>query len=261
MQRMHCSIRSNKIALCALVPMLVPVLLSMSSAHAANMYVCKDKDGNSLLTNISCKNANRSNNNFSSYTQTEKVTWYKETNVHTYKNWGSSESSVLPSYSKNKDAYDSLIQAAAARHGVDHGLLKAMMHTESGFNPRARSPVGAQGLMQLMPATARRFGVDDAWNPEQNIDGGAKYLSWLLRRFNNTEKAVAAYNAGEGNVDKYGGIPPFRETRDYVKRVMSRYNNLYRGANAFSASQSSTSSSSLERPITLAALTPSERTD
>lgn len=251
MQRMHCSQRSNKIALWC----IAPIVLSISSAHAANMYICKDKDGNSLLTNISCKNTNRSNNNFSSYTQTEKVTWYKDTNVHTYTNWGSSEASVLPSYSKNKNAYDNLIQAAAARNGVEHGLLKAMMHTESGFNPNARSPVGAQGLMQLMPATARRFGVNDPWNPEQNIEGGAKYISWLMRRYNNLEKTVAAYNAGEGNVDKYGGIPPFRETRDYVKRVLSRYNNLYSGgALSAAANPVSTANPSNERPITLAAL-------
>ena len=82
--------------------------------------------------------------------------------------------------------------------------------------------------MQLMPATARRFNVSNAYDPQQNIFGGGKYLSWLLKRFNgDTRLAIAAYNAGEGNVDKYGDVPPFRETRDYVKRVTSRYQNLY----------------------------------
>jgi soluble lytic murein transglycosylase-like protein len=143
---------------------------------------------------------------------------------------GGAESSVLPSYSRNRNAYDDLITTAANNYGVAQGLVKAIMHTESGFNPAARSPVGAQGLMQLMPATARRFFVNDSYDPAQNINGGVKYLNFLLKRYNNNQElAIAAYNAGEGNVDKYHGIPPFRETQDYVKRVMSRLNNLYQG--------------------------------
>jgi hypothetical protein len=141
----------------------------------------------------------------------------------------------LPSYSRNKNAFDHIIQQAAQQHGVSEGLIKAVMHTESGFNVNARSPVGAQGLMQLMPATARRFNVSNAYDPHENIMAGAKYLAWLLKRFNgNTTLALAGYNAGEGNVAKYGGVPPFRETQDYVRRVTSRYSNLY--ANGVSAS-------------------------
>ena len=158
----------------------------------------------------------------------EKKTYYPDSNIHSYSNWGASESSVLPSYSRNKNAFDHIIRQAAQTHGVSEGLIKAVMHTESGFNVNARSPVGAQGLMQLMPATARRFNVSNAYDPHENIMAGAKYLAWLLKRFNgNTRLAIAAYNAGEGNVDKYGDVPPFRETRDYVKRVTSRYQNLY----------------------------------
>ncbi len=205
-------------------------LFCISSAHAGNLYVFKNKEGEVLLTNIVDKKRNAAGDQFQEYTTKVKVTYYADTNVHSYNNWGASESSVLPSYSKNKNAYDQFIAQIASSYQVDHGLIKAIMHTESGFNPNARSPVGAQGLMQLMPATARRFAVSNAYDPLQNIEGGAKYLSWLLKRFNyNTELALAAYNAGEGNVDKYKGIPPFRETQDYVKRVMSRYRNLYAG--------------------------------
>lgn len=136
---------------------------------------------------------------------------------------------IAPSTSVNRNNFDEIIVDAANRYGVSVGLVKAIMHTESGFNPRARSPVGAQGLMQLMPATASRFNVSDAYDPIQNINGGVKYLSWLLKRFNgNLTLVLAGYNAGEGNVDKYGGVPPFRETKDYVRRVMTRYHSLYR---------------------------------
>lgn len=212
----------------AQLSLLMVGLCVSAASHAGNMYVFKDDEGNVLLTNMVSNGKKPQGDQFSAYTTKVKVTYYPDTNVHTYRNWGSSESSVLPSYSKNKNAFDHLIATAAATYNLDKGLIKAMMHTESGFNPSARSPVGAQGLMQLMPATARRFAVSNAWDPAQNIEGGAKYLSFLLKRFNhNWELAIAAYNAGEGNVDKYNGIPPFRETQDYVKRVMSRYRNLY----------------------------------
>lgn len=199
-------------------------LLSTVPAQAGNLYVYKNKNGDTLLTNV------RGDKSFGEYNTKVKVTYYPDTNVHSYRNWGGSESAVLPSYSKNKNLYDGIIAQAASTHQVDSGLIKAVMHTESGFNPNARSPVGAQGLMQLMPATARRFAVSNAYDPAQNVLGAARYLSFLLKRFNyNTELALAAYNAGEGNVDKYRGIPPFRETQDYVRRVMSRYKNLYAG--------------------------------
>ncbi|MBD8009041.1 MULTISPECIES: lytic transglycosylase domain-containing protein [Acinetobacter] len=183
------------------------------------IYQLRDSNGSTLLTNKKSRY---------NHLQVEKKTYYPDSNIHSYSNWGSSEASVLPSYSRNKNAYDSIIRQASQTYGVSEGLIKAVMHTESGFNVHARSPVGAQGLMQLMPATARRFNVSNAYDPQQNIMAGAKYLAWLLKRFNgNTSLALAGYNAGEGNVSKYGGIPPFRETQDYVRRVTSRYQNLY----------------------------------
>jgi hypothetical protein len=199
---------------------LLSCFVLTSPAFAGQIYTYQNKhNGTTLLTNKA--------NNDRALTRV-KVTYYPDTNVHTYKNWGNSEASVLPSYSKNKDAFNPIIQKAAQTHGVSEGLIKAVMHTESGFNIHARSPVGAQGLMQLMPATARRFNVSNAFDPQQNIMAGAEYLAWLLRRFNgNTQLALAGYNAGEGNVAKYGGIPPFKETQDYVQRVMSRLNHLY----------------------------------
>lgn len=193
---------------------------SVSAYAGQTIYQFKDTNGTTLLTNK--KKAEYS------HLKVVKATYYPDSNIHSYSNWGASEASVLPSYSRNKNAFDQLIRQAAQQHGVSEGLIKAVMHTESGFNIKARSPVGAQGLMQLMPATARRFNVSNAYDPQQNIFAGAKYLSWLLKRFNgDTLLAIAAYNAGEGNVDKYGGIPPFRETQDYVRRVTSRYQNLY----------------------------------
>ncbi|MCO8053675.1 lytic transglycosylase domain-containing protein [Acinetobacter towneri] len=218
------------------------IMLLATTTHAGQIYMYKDSNGSTLLTNR--KSADRSLTKV-------KVTYYPDSNIHSYRNWGNSEASVLPSYSRNKNAFDHIIQQAAQQHGVSEGLIKAVMHTESGFNVNARSPVGAQGLMQLMPATARRFNVSNAYDPHENIMAGAKYLAWLLKRFNgNTTLALAGYNAGEGNVAKYGGVPPFRETQDYVRRVTSRYSNLYAsgvsassGSNAITANNNSNTQS------------------
>jgi len=232
---------------------LSPVLLTavaLSSlpiaAQAGNMYIYKDKGGQVLLTNVN------PSGNFDKFTKKVKVTYYKDSSLY---DGGSSSNSndygnSSASSSGTRNSYDSYILASAQRHGVDPGLMKAMMHTESAFNPNARSPVGAQGLMQLMPATARRFKVSNPWNPADNIEGSAKYIAWLMRRFNNNvEFAVAGYNAGEGNVDKYNGIPPFKETRNYVKSVMSRYHSLYKNdsglsGNTMNANNSNTANTS-----------------
>ena len=120
----------------------------------------------------------------------------------------------------NTSAYKDEIATAARDFGVDEAVVRAIIHAESAFRPNALSRVGAQGLMQLMPATARRFGVSNAFDAAQNIRGGVQYLSWLLKRFNgDLTLAAAGYNAGEGAVDKYKGVPPYNETRRYVQRV------------------------------------------
>jgi soluble lytic murein transglycosylase-like protein len=123
--------------------------------------------------------------------------------------------------------FESLIHQAANRHNVDAALVKAVIHTESYFNPRATSRKGASGLMQLMPQTAEKLGVTDLYNPRQNINGGTKYLSQLMKRYSNSLSLVlAAYNAGENAVARYKGIPPYEETQNYVKKVLT-YRNFY----------------------------------
>lgn len=117
--------------------------------------------------------------------------------------------------------YDSIFEKAAETYHLPVSLLKAVAKQESGFDPSAVSSSGAMGIMQLMPETARELGVDDPFDPEENIMGGARYLASMMKRYDNDiSLALAAYNAGAGNVDKYGGIPPFTETKQYVKKVL-----------------------------------------
>lgn len=131
--------------------------------------------------------------------------------------------------------FDPLIEAAASKHGLDPALLKALIRQESNFDPNAGSPAGAQGLTQLMPGTAASLGVTDVHDPAQAIEGGAKYLKQQLDTFGgDVEKALAAYNAGPGAVKKHGGIPPYAETQNYVRKVMG-YAEEYRGATATAA--------------------------
>lgn len=119
---------------------------------------------------------------------------------------------------------ESLAFRVAEKHGVDPALVLAVIAVESAFQPAAVSPKGARGLMQLMPATARDLGVSDAFDPEQNLDGGVRHLRELLGRYDgDLSRALAAYNAGAASVERHGGVPPFRETREYVAAVMQRY--------------------------------------
>ncbi len=125
----------------------------------------------------------------------------------------------------NKARYNELIEDAAQRHNIDAKLLHAVIQTESAYNPSAISSAGAAGLMQLMPATAQRFGVYDRQDPDQNVEGGTKYLKHLIRLFGpRLDLAIAAYNAGENAVMRHNNtIPPYRETQDYVRQVLALY--------------------------------------
>lgn len=171
----------------------VAVLLLASSASASVRLVIK-KDGTKVISNVGFGGG--------------QATDY---------NW-------LARQHDRRSRYDPLIERYSEKYGVDPTLVRAVIQVESNFNPRCVSNKGARGLMQLMPGTARRYGVTQVHDPEQNIKGGVHYLAYLLEMFNDDlQRALAAYNAGEGAVQRYGGIPPYEETSTYVKRALTVY--------------------------------------
>jgi soluble lytic murein transglycosylase-like protein len=164
------------------------------------------------------------------YTDEPRNSLYKriiKTKAFRYSSSNNYTGSVNVFSGANKKRFTDLIEQAANRHQVDAKLVHAVIQTESAYNSTAQSPKGAVGLMQLMPDTARRFGVTDRNDPDQNVDGGTRYLKYLITLFNpNIDLAVAAYNAGENAVLRYNNsIPPYPETQNYVKQVLALYNH------------------------------------
>lgn len=175
----------------------------LAGAAFADVYVYKDKNG--MLT----------------FTNTPNHAGYRRV-LRDSRGEGSGNASVNPSY-------NDLIQTASGRYNIDADLIRAVIKAESDFNARARSQKGAMGLMQLMPETARLQNISDAYDPSENVEGGARHLRMLLDRYQgDLELSLAAYNAGSGAVEKHRGIPPFSETREYVRRVL-RFYDSYRG--------------------------------
>ena len=160
-------------------------------------------------------------------TQTQTQTQTVTQNI-SYTKVTMASGSSLGSFTTGDARIDSYIVESSKRYGIDPLLIYAQMHQESAFKLRAKSYKGASGLMQLMPATAVRFGVTDIYDPKQNIDAGVKYMRWLLNKFGGDVRlALAGYNAGEGAVMKYNNqIPPYRETQEYVRRIMARYSSI-----------------------------------
>jgi soluble lytic murein transglycosylase-like protein len=185
---------------------LAALVCALASARSADaqIFVYKDEFGRTHFTDTP---------------QHDGYARYKPKNE--YQKRGLLKASLQPRATR---AYDPAIKRASRQHGVSPALVKAVIAAESGFDPEAISRKGAQGLMQLMPHTAERMGVDDALDPWQNIDGGTRYLSQLIERFpGELHLALAAYNAGPEAVKRHRGVPPYEETRTYVRRVLRYY--------------------------------------
>ena len=165
---------------------------------------------------------------------------------------------TLSGFTTGNPTIDSYIAESGRRHSVDPLLLYAIMHQESTFKPRAMSHKGARGLMQLMPGTAARFGVTSIWDPKQNIEGGTRYMRFLLDKFEGDVRlALAGYNAGEGAVMKYGyRVPPYNETQEYVRRISKRYDLIrdpmaYQYANRVTREQVAANQRKETAPLTI----------
>ncbi|KJR43305.1 Lytic transglycosylase, catalytic [Candidatus Magnetoovum chiemensis] len=205
-------------------------LLIMPSSIEAVIYKYTDRNGVVYYTNVPLMSTNSKSYTLQGSAKTGKK---ESTKVN------SGKAKRVPITSKNIKKYKSykrsynkkqvkeieqIVHSKAAKYRIDPSLVKAIIKAESNWNPEALSPKGAMGLMQLMPSTARLLSVDNPYDPSDNIDGGVRYMKYLLYKFNgDVSLAVAAYNAGPGAVEKYGSIPPYNETQNYVQRVISSY--------------------------------------
>jgi soluble lytic murein transglycosylase-like protein len=174
-----------------------------SAYGEAKIYVIRERDGTIRFTNREPAAGVKA-----------EIFTARSSGVSFYRSRGWGARKLFP------NLYNEIISNAAREHQVDPALIKAVIHAESAFNPRAVSPKGARGLMQLMPGTAHDLGVWNAFAPESNIRGGTAYLARLIKRYGRVDHALAAYNAGDEPVQKFNGIPPFSETQEYVRRVL-----------------------------------------
>ena len=211
----------------SLLLFLIPTIVSASTSWA-KVYVYEKKDGNHVITSQKMKNKHL---RLIKVYRAQKSMPKKKLSMNKRK--GSSPKTHSRSNCNSKQAqkraalYKRSINVYSRIYGVDEALVTAIIKNESCFRVKAKSRVGAIGLMQLMPDTAKQMQISDPWDPEQNIQGGVKYIAKMLKLFKGNKKlAVAAYNAGPGKVNKYNGIPPYRETQNYVRRVLADYNDL-----------------------------------
>jgi soluble lytic murein transglycosylase-like protein len=196
--------------------LLAALVLCLQPAHAQIAKVVDDSSGRQFFVNSDPQPTRFGSSKFAAAAKPHATIYLPAESSFT----GPSR----PAMSIDRDGAERLVREAAERHHMDPALVRAVIETESNWNSTAKSRKGALGLMQLIPTTAVRFGVNDAFNPQQNVDAGVRYLKTLLERYNgNLDLALAAYNAGEGAVDRAHGVPAFRETREYVQKVQNAY--------------------------------------